>query len=570
MSTDIGGRAVLRPAGNVARANLRKASKPPPSPVKPPLNSPSTKISPPNSLPTTPKPLARTPPLKPNSPSKLSPHRPPIPSPVSLHQSHQESLSVSPLDLANDGPKPALTAVGGTDLPSNGSNSCEDEVSGSSAPLLEADAASCGSEPSAIRSSSISSGSKPSSNAIKSSLKGAKPSRSGSSSLSGLGKQLQSESKASSDTPHSAASRTQRTINPHIVLTKSTSEVFQRSAKSLGKAKPSSKKNLSKLGSLSFDESSLATMVAAKKAAAKEISAQRKLKVSEYGRKHGKSSRVAPEVSTVLPAPIVEPRRCKFITAQSDPAYVAYHDKEWGVPVHEDRMLFELLVLVGFQVELSWTTILHKRDVYRSVFSYFDPAAVAQFSEKHIVSLESDRSLGLPGGKVQGVVNNAQILLEVVHEFGSLDEYLWGFVNKQPMINNYRYPKQVPAKTSKAEFISKDLVKRGFRFVGPTIIYSFMQASGMTNDHLVQCFRHQECMRLPCPSGGDVLEEMPEGSVLHEDDAAHLHDLDFGLDEERVEQELACEEECHSDQQEECMHAIGLEEEESHNSNSAT
>ncbi|KAI5070329.1 hypothetical protein GOP47_0014672 [Adiantum capillus-veneris] len=563
MSTDIGGRAVLRPAGNVARSNLRKVSKPPPSPVKPPLNPLSSKISPPNSLPSTPKPLARTP------PSKLSsPHRPPTPSPVSLHHHHQEPPPLIPLDLAGDGPKPALTAatvslpiVEASDLDRNGSNpsGCEDEVSGPSLPLLGPhDAVSSGSEPSQSGSSSISSGMKPASHGSKSSFKVTKPSLSG------------SNSKLPQNGLNGSVSRTQKRINPHIVLTKSTSEVFQRNSSSNCnvKAKPSGKKNLSKLGSISFDESSLATMVAAKKAAAKEISAQRKLKVSEYGRKQGKLSRVVPEISLSLSLPSLERQRCKFITAQSDPVFLDYHDKEWGVPVHDDRMMFELLALAGFQVELSWTTILHKRDAYRAVFAEFDPDAVALFSEKHINSLEADKSLGLPGGKVKGVVNNAQKIHEVVHEFGSLDEYLWGFVNKQPMVNNYRYPKQVPVKTSKAEFISKDLVKRGFRFVGPTIIYSFMQAAGMTNDHLVQCFRHQECTRLAC-SSGVLPEEMLEGTMQHEDVASQLHRLNFTMEEGNArEQGPECEEESHSHQQEECLNVVELEEE-SHESNIA-
>ncbi|MCO5566699.1 hypothetical protein L7F22_020377 [Adiantum nelumboides] len=576
MSTDIGGRAVLRPAGNVARSNLRKASKPPPSPVKPPLKPPS-RASPPNSLPSTPKPSARTP------PSKLSPHRPPIPSPISLNHHHQEPLPLTPLDLSDDGPKPALGAaaadsllVEASDLDSNGSSPsiCENEVNGSNRALLGLqDAVSCGSELSPNGCSSISSGIKPALHRSKSSLKGGP---SGSSSLSVLGRQPKCGSKVCPEVAHASASRAQKAINPRIVLTKSTSEVFQRNSSNCNvKAKPSSKKNLSKLGSISFDESSLAIMVAAKKAAAKEISAQRKLKVSEYGRKQGKASRVVPEVSLSLSAPLLEPQRCKFITAQSDPVSVDYHDKEWGVPVHDDRLLFELLVLAGFQAELSWTTILHKRDAYRAVFVEFDPAAVALFSERKIVFLEADKSLGLPSGKVRGVVRNAQKILEVVLEFGSLDEYLWGFVNKLPMINNYRYPKQVPVKTSKAEFISKDLVKRGFRFVGPTIIYSFMQSAGMTNDHLVQCFRHQECTRLASSFGvlaeempeeslasfGALPEEMPEETMLLDDAVSNLHDLNFVLEEENAEQGPVCKEECHFRQQEECLDVVELEEE---------
>lgn len=289
---------------------------------------------------------------------------------------------------------------------------------------------------------------------------------------------------------------------PKSRFTRSSSDNFTRGSARVGKVNGSSK-NLNCLGSHSLDDASLAHLVAAKKAAALQLSAQRKLKVAEYGRKPGKASRVAPEVPT-LSSVIAEPPRCKFITAQSDPLHVAYHDQEWGIPLHDDRGLFELLVLAGAQVELSWTTILHRREAYRDAFCGYDPAQVAMFSEKHIQSLEADKALSLPGGKIRGVVENARRILEVVKEFGSLDNYLWSFLSNKAMINSYRYPKQVPAKTSKSEFISKDLVKRGFRLVGPTIVYSFMQAAGMTNDHLVQCFRHQACTLQPNSSQGEL------------------------------------------------------------------
>eukprot|EP00250_Pteridium_aquilinum_P010506 c19436_g1_i1 orf=375-2210(-) len=582
MSTDIGGRPVLRPAGNVARANHRKVTKPPLSPVKPKALLPSSKISPPGSQPSTPKTsvssAARNPPLKPISPIKLppslSPKKPPTPSPVSLNHTHQELLSEAPLCLANDGSNSLVCAEVPSsqvfDVSSDGSHlpvgvplPSADGVSEPITHLMGSDSALDGSEASQNGSFLVSSG------GSISAFKKSNPSLARSKSLS-----KPSPQNGSKPSPHAPVSRTRKTVNPHISLNKSTSDVFHKGATSHVKAKPPSKKNLSKLGSLSFDESSLATMVAAKKAAASEINAQRKQKVSEYGRKQGKASRVAPDVSTPLLSPSsFELKRCKFITAQSDPLFVEYHDKEWGVPVHDDRMLFELLVLAGFQGELSWTTILHKRGAYRAVFAEFNPAAVAFFDEKLIQSLEADRSLGLPGCKIRGVVDNALRILEVMREFGSLDEYLWGFVNKQPMMNNYRYPKQVPVKTSKAEFISKDLVKRGFRFVGPTIIYSFMQASGMTNDHLMQCFRHQECMKLPFPSSVDLIEEKLEESMHHEDGGIHLLNLDFELKEDVkhdvcfVDREQGCEPDEWSHKVEDCTNIRESEEQESNDTN---
>lgn len=143
--------------------------------------------------------------------------------------------------------------------------------------------------------------------------------------------------------------------------------------------------------------------------------------------------------------------------------------------------------------ELSWPVILNKRDTYREVFSGFDPVIVANFEEKKIKSLKSNSNMMLYEGKLRGIVDNAKNILKVIEEFGSFDNYCWGFVNHKPIVNFYRNTRQVPVKSPKAEVISKDLVKRGFRFVGPTVMYSFMQAVGMTNDHLVNCFRYEQC-----------------------------------------------------------------------------
>ncbi|XP_057871315.1 uncharacterized protein LOC131077785 [Cryptomeria japonica] len=237
------------------------------------------------------------------------------------------------------------------------------------------------------------------------------------------------------------------------------------------------------------------SLAAMKKAASVELYAQRKLKIAQYGRKQGspKPVKVAPDDISMSPPPEEAKKRCGWITSQSDPAYVAFHDEEWGIPVHDDKKLFELLVLSGALAELSWPAILSKRDNYREMFSGFDPVAVAKYDEKKIKSLKSICNIMLNEGKLRGIVDNAKNFLKIIEECGSFDNYCWGFVNHKPVVNKYRYPRQVPVKIPKSEVISKDLVKRGFRFVGPTIMYSFMQVTGMTNDHLVNCFRHEEC-----------------------------------------------------------------------------
>ncbi|KAH7284182.1 hypothetical protein KP509_34G042800 [Ceratopteris richardii] len=340
MSTDIGGRAVLKPAGNVARANLRKASKHP-SPVKPPLNSPSSKFVSPSPLDASPKSLTRTLPLKPNSFCELSPSSPPAPSLVSLYHFHQDPLSVTPLDLTDDEAKsePIETS---TLLPkmllsgncSNTPSDVESEVGVSEASALGAndrfDTHLAMSTPFASASESCEADITPSDKGEKSSLTAT--------SLSGAAKKLHDVMPYSTNVVHSSVSRTRRTIKPHIALNKSNSEVFQRNGCSgTATRAPRGRDNLNKLGSLSFNEKSLSILVAAKKEAAKEACLQRRLKVSDYGRRQGKAGRVAPEVSTASLSPPLELQRCKFITAQSDPIYVDYHDKEWGVPVHDGR-----------------------------------------------------------------------------------------------------------------------------------------------------------------------------------------------------------------------------------------
>ncbi|KAJ4822837.1 hypothetical protein Tsubulata_026089 [Turnera subulata] len=196
-------------------------------------------------------------------------------------------------------------------------------------------------------------------------------------------------------------------------------------------------------------------------------------------------------------------KRCAWVTPTSaffffpvpkDACYVTFHDEEWGVPVHDDKKLFELLSLSGALAELAWPVILSKRNLFREVFLDFDPIAVSKLSEKKIASTGSTASSLLSEIKLRSVIENARQMCKVIDEFGSFNKYIWNFVNNKPIVNQFRYSRQVPVKTSKAELISKDLVRRGFRSVGPTVIYSFMQVAGLTIDHLISCFRFQACI----------------------------------------------------------------------------
>ncbi|KFK22371.1 hypothetical protein AALP_AAs58717U000100 [Arabis alpina] len=172
-----------------------------------------------------------------------------------------------------------------------------------------------------------------------------------------------------------------------------------------------------------------------------------------------------------------------------DPCYVAFHDQEWGIPVHDDKKLFELLCLSGALSELSWTDILFRRQLLRQVFMDFDPVAVSQLNEKKLMASISL----LSEVKIRSILDNSRHVCKIIAECGSFKMYLCNFVNNKPTQSQFRYQRQVPVKTSKADFISKDLVRRGFRSVSPTVIYSFMQAVGLTNDHLMGCFRYQDC-----------------------------------------------------------------------------
>ena len=183
-----------------------------------------------------------------------------------------------------------------------------------------------------------------------------------------------------------------------------------------------------------------------------------------------------------------QPHRCEW--AGDDPLYVAYHDQEWGVPVHDDCGLFEMLTLEGAQAGLSWLTILRKRDGYRSAFARFDPAKVARFTEADRARLLADPGIVRNRLKIASTIDNAAAVLRIQDELGSLDAYLWRYVDGKPIQNHWSSLNEVPAETALSKAISKDLRKRGFRFVGPTIIYAFMQAVGMVNDHIITCHRH--------------------------------------------------------------------------------
>ena len=182
--------------------------------------------------------------------------------------------------------------------------------------------------------------------------------------------------------------------------------------------------------------------------------------------------------------------RCGW--AGTDPVYIEYHDEEWGVPVHDDRKLFEFLILEGAQAGLSWITILKKRQGYKKAFAGFDPEKVARFSEKKIEVLLHNQNIIRNKLKVRSAVSNAQAFLKIQEEFGSFDTYSWRFVGGKQKINTFRTLDELPPFSKESEDFSKDLKQRGFKFVGPTIMYSFMQAVGMFNDHLVDCFRYQE------------------------------------------------------------------------------
>lgn len=218
------------------------------------------------------------------------------------------------------------------------------------------------------------------------------------------------------------------------------------------------------------------------------------VRMGRLGNNNGKAESVGGDDDVLgLDGGVVK-RRCAWVTASTDPRYAAFHDEEWGVPVHDDSKLFELLSLSGALAELPWPTLLSKRDTFREVFLNFDPVDVSKLSEKKVLAPGSPGHSLLSELKLRAIIENARRICKVIDEFGSFDKYIWGFVNQNPIVSRFRYPRQVPVKTPKADVISKDLVRRGFRSVSPTVVYSFMQVAGLTNDHLISCFRFQECM----------------------------------------------------------------------------
>ena len=176
--------------------------------------------------------------------------------------------------------------------------------------------------------------------------------------------------------------------------------------------------------------------------------------------------------------------------------YIRYHDEEWGVPVHDDQTQFEFLILEGAQAGLSWSTILNKRAGYKKLFADFDPEKVARFTKKRVERLLLDPAIVRNRLKVESTVSNARAFLKIQEEFGGFSDYIWGFVDGRPIQNNFRKDGDVPATSPESDALSKDLKKRGFRFVGSTIIYAHMQATGLVNDHVTGCFRHKPCAKL--------------------------------------------------------------------------
>jgi len=187
---------------------------------------------------------------------------------------------------------------------------------------------------------------------------------------------------------------------------------------------------------------------------------------------------------------MVKKNRCDWVG--NDPLMISYHDREWGVPVHADGELFEFLILEGAQAGLSWTTILKKRENYRKAFELFNAQKIADYDSRKINSLLADSGIIRNKLKIAATILNAKAFLVIQKEFGSFDKYIWQFIDNKPVNHSFKHLKDYPTKTKEAEAMSKDLLKRGFKFVGPTICYAFMQAVGMVNDHQVQCFRYKE------------------------------------------------------------------------------
>lgn len=185
-------------------------------------------------------------------------------------------------------------------------------------------------------------------------------------------------------------------------------------------------------------------------------------------------------------------KRCPW--CETDDLLRSYHDDEWGVPVHDDRKHFEFLILEGAQAGLSWLTVLRRREYYREAYHDFDPTIVARYTDKEIETLMSDAGIIRNRRKIEASINNAKLLLDMQHELGSFDTYIWSFVEDKPVVHNWQHDSQIPSQTPVSNELSKDLKKRGFKFVGPTIMYAHMQATGLVNDHIASCFRYKQLL----------------------------------------------------------------------------
>ena len=183
-------------------------------------------------------------------------------------------------------------------------------------------------------------------------------------------------------------------------------------------------------------------------------------------------------------------KRCQW--PGTNPLMVKYHDKEWGKPLHNDKKLFEYLVLDAFQAGLSWSTILNKRENFRKAFSNFDPVQISKYNQKDVKKLLGNTEIIRNKLKIESTITNAKKFLQVKKEFGSFDKYIWQFVGNEPLVNKFKSMREIPAKSQEAEIMSKQMKEKGFRFVGPTICYAFMQAAGLVNDHTINCFRYKE------------------------------------------------------------------------------
>ncbi|CAN4078536.1 unnamed protein product [Withania somnifera] len=299
--------------------------------------------------------------------------------------------------------------------------------------------------------------------------------------------------------PNGLSSSAEKVVTPKGTANKTAALLKKPKKSSGGIVSPPSVENSSLKYSSYLLVEAPGSIAAARREQVAIAQVQRKMKIAHYGRTksakyEGKVSSLDPSFASVVSPNPREEKRCSFITPNSDPLYIAYHDEEWGVPVHDDNLLFELLVLTGAQVGSDWTSVLKKRQEFRDAFSGFDPEIVSKYNEKKITSTSFEYGIEL--SQVRGAVDNSNRILEIKKTFGSFDKYLWGFVNNKPIATQYKACNKIPVKTSKSETISKDMVKRGFRYVGPTVIHSFMQAAGLTNDHLIACPRHLQCVAL--------------------------------------------------------------------------